>query len=142
MTAPGEPRPQPGVVRVRQRGWFETRWRQFRHAPTPVVRAVLASLGVAVVLGVALLAYDLALSRGTALPGGDLRTAAGVAFVFAVAILGAGITYLVVPQPGRPGVRSKWSAALGLFAALPIAYLSLVVLFDLIKPLVNPLLGG
>ena len=37
----------------------------------------------------------------------------------AVAVLGAWITYLVVPQPGRPGTRSKWSAALGLFAALP-----------------------
>jgi len=49
--------------------------------------------------------------------------------------LGTWITYLVVPQPGRPGVRSGWSAALGLFAALPIAYLAPVVLFQVVKPL-------
>jgi len=55
--------------------------------------------------------------------------------VVAVAGLGAWITYLVVPQPGRPSVRSGWSAALGLFAALPIAHLALVVLFQVGKPL-------
>jgi hypothetical protein len=98
---------------------------------------VLSSLLVAVVLGVLFLAYDLALEGGATLPGGDLRTPAGVAFVIAVAGLGAWITYLVVPQPGRPGVRSGWSAALGLFAALPIAYLTLVVLFQVVKPLLG-----
>ncbi len=123
---------------VRRRGWLEVRWRQLRNAPTPVVRAVSASVAVATVLGLAFLAYDVALSRGAILPGGDLRTPAGVAFVVAVAILGAWITYLVVPQPGRPGVRSRWSAALGLFAALPIAYLALVVLFGLVKPILFP----
>jgi hypothetical protein len=98
---------------------------------------VLSSLLVAVVLGGLFLAYDLALDNGATLPGGDLRTLAGVAFVIAVAGLGAWITYLVVPQPGRPGVRSGWSAALGLFAALPIAYLTLVVLFQVVKPLLG-----
>ena len=51
----------------------EIRWRQFRNAPRPVVRAVAASLIVAVVLALAYLAYDVALSRGATLPGGDLR---------------------------------------------------------------------
>ena len=122
---------------VRHRSWLEVRWRQLNTAPPPVFRAVLSSLLVAVVLGGLFLAYDLALDSGATLPGGDLRTLAGVAFVIAVAGLGAWITYLVVPQPGRPGVRSGWSAALGLFAALPIAYLTLVVLFQVVKPLLG-----
>ena len=118
----------------RRRGWLEIRWRQLRRAPTPVVRAVGSSVAVAAVLGVAFLAYDLAIGAGATLPGGDLRTLAGVAFVAAVAILGAWLTYLAVPQPGRPGTRSAWSAALGLLAALPIAYLALVLLFQVLKP--------
>lgn len=126
-----DPRP------VRQRSWLEVRWRQLHNAPPPVFRAVFSSLAVAVVLGGLFLAYDLALGDGARLPGGDLRTAAGVTFVAAVAGLGAWITYLVVPQPGRPGVRSGWSAALGLFAALPIAYLTLVILFQVVKPLLG-----
>ena len=31
--------------------------------------------------------------------------------------------------------RTPWSAALGLFAAVPIAYLVLVVLHEILKPL-------
>lgn len=133
--APG-PRTEPAAPR---RGWFEIRWRQFRRAPTPVVRAVLSSVAVAAVLGALYLAYDLALDAGADLPGGDLRVLAGFLFVSAVAILGSWLTYLVVPQPGRPGRRSGWSAALGLFAALPIAYLALVLLFQVIKPLLTSL---
>ena len=128
-----ELRPRP----ARQRSWLEIRRRQLRNAPPPVFRAVFSSLAVAVVLSGLFLAYDLALGRGARLPGGDLRTLAGVAFVVVVAVLGAWITYLVVPQPGRPGVRSGWSAALGLFAALPIAYLALVVVFQVVKPLLT-----
>src|SRR5207247_3320385 len=56
-----------------QRSWLAVRWRQFRHAPRPVVRAVGSSLAVATVLGLAYLAHDVALTRGTTLPGGDLR---------------------------------------------------------------------
>jgi len=143
------PLPGPAVTAPRhgpaaappRRGWFDVRWRQFRRAPTPVVRAVLSSVGVAAVLGILFLVYDLALDAGADLPGGDLRVLAGFVFVAAVAILGSWLTYLVVPQPGRPGVRSKWSAALGLFAALPIAYLALVLLFQVVKPLLSAL-GG
>lgn len=122
---------------VRRRGWLEVRWRQLRRAPTPVVRAVLSSAAVAAVLGILLLIYDFALDAGADTPGGDLRVLAGFLFVGAVAFLGAWLTYLVVPQPGRPGVRSKWSAALGLFAALPIAYLALVLLFQIVKPVLQ-----
>jgi hypothetical protein len=122
---------------MRRRGWFEVRWRQLRRAPTPVVRAVLSSAAVAAVLGILLLVYDLALDAGADLPGGDLRVLAVFLFVGAVAFLGTWLTYLVVPQPGRPGVRSGWSAALGLFAALPIAYLALVLLFQIVKPVLQ-----
>lgn len=137
---PGADSPRPSGATPR-RGWFDIRWRQFRRAPTPVVRAVVSSVVVAAVLGILLLVYDLALDAGADLPGGDLRVLAGFAFVAAVAILGSWLTYLLVPQPGRPGVRSKWSAALGLFAALPIAYLALVLLFQVVKPVLAAL-GG
>ena len=64
---------------IRGRSWADVRWRQFRHAPRPVVRAVLSSLSVAIVLAIGYLAYDVALSRGASLPGGDLRVLAMVA---------------------------------------------------------------
>ena len=121
-----------------RRSWLEVRWRQFRNAPRPVVRAVGSSLGVALVLGLLYLAYDVALSRGAHLPGGDLRFAAGVLFVVAVLVSGSLITWLVVPLPRGSGTRSTrtpWSAALGLFAAIPIAYLVLVVVIQVLKPL-------
>ena len=123
---------------VRRRGWFEVRWRQFRNAPRPVVRAVLSPLVVAIVLGLGYLAYDVALARGAVLPGGDLRALAVVCFVALVLIVGAAVTYLIVPQPtgsGERRSRSPWSAALGLFAAVPIAYLILIVEGQLLRPL-------
>jgi len=136
MTGPHDDETQGGPVR--RRGWLEIRWRQFRNAPRPIVRAVLSPLAVAVVLGLAYLVYDVALTRGAVLPGGDLRALALVGFVVAVLIAGALITYLVVPQPtgsgGRP-TRSVWSAALGFFAAVPIAYLVLVVEGQILRPL-------
>lgn len=133
MTTGEEPRDA-----IRRRGWFEIRWRQFRNAPRPVVRAVLSPLVVAVVLGLAYLAYDVALARGSVLPGGDLRVLAVTAFVVLVLAIGSAVTYLIVPQPtGSDGrrTRSPWSAALGLFAAVPIAYLILVVEGQLLRPL-------
>lgn len=129
----------PGAGRPGQRSWLEVRWRQLRNPPPPVLRAVLSDLAVAVVLGVLYLAYDVALSRGASLPGGDLRTLAVAVLVLGVIVAGSWITYLVVPQPtgGLPGPprRSGWSAALGFFAALPIAYLVLVVAVQVLKPL-------
>ena len=121
----------------RQRSWLEIRWRQFRNAPRPVVRAVGSSLGVALLLGAAYLAYDVALSRGASLPGGDLRVGAAVLYVLAVLVAGSVITWLIVPLPrgsGARATRTPWSAALGLFAAIPIAYLVLVVAIQVLKP--------
>ena len=131
----GGGRPQP-----QRRGWLEIRWRQFRNAPRPVVRAVLSPLAVAVVLAAAYLAYDVALSRGAALPGGDLRVLAGTLYVVAVLVVGSFVTWLVVPLPsgGRTrSTRTAWSAALGLFAALPIAYLVLVMALEVVRPLLG-----
>jgi hypothetical protein len=125
---------------VRRRSAVEIRWRQFRHAPRPVVRAVLSSLVVAIVLGVGYLAYDVALRHGIVLPGGDLRTLYLVIDVVVVLVVGSVVTWLVVPQPrGASGVarRSAWSAALGFFAAVPVTYLVLVVVVQILEPLVG-----
>ena len=123
---------------VRRRSWAEVRWRQFRNAPRPIVRAVASSLVVAIVLGLGYLAYDVAVGRGTRLPGGDLRTLFVAVYVAIVLLVGTVVTYLVVPQPTGGGTmrrRSGWSAALGFFAAVPIAYLVLVVLTQIVEPL-------
>ncbi len=131
---PGRPdRPAP-------RSWADVRWRQFRNAPRPIVRAVAASLSVAVVLAVAYLAYDVAISRGAALPGGDLRTLAVAVYVVVVLTSGSLITWIVVPQPSGSGTavrRTAWSAALGFFASVPIAYLVLVAAVQLVRPLLG-----
>jgi hypothetical protein len=135
MTEPRDPAAVPP-----RRSWAEIRWRQFRRAPRPVVRAVAASLSVAVVLALAYLAYDVALSRGAALPGGDLRTLAVAVYVVLVLAIGSLVTYLVVPQPTGSGTvvrRNGWSAALGFFAAVPIAYLVMVVAVQIIRPLLG-----
>lgn len=123
--------------RAPRRSWAEIRWRQFRNAPRPVVRAVAASLSVAIVLAVGYLAYDVALSRGVSLPGGDLRVLAVAAYGIVVLVSGSLVTYLVVPEPAGAGNvtrRSAWSAALGFFAAVPIAYLVLVAAVQLVRP--------
>ena len=125
---------------VRRRGWAEIRWRQFRNAPRPVVRAVASSLVVAVVLAVAYLAYDVALERGAVLPGGDLRTLAVALYVAVVLMTGTVVTWLVVPQPTGSGTvkrRTAWSAALGFFAAVPIAWLVIIAAIQLVRPLLG-----
>jgi hypothetical protein len=115
------------------------RWHQFRHAPRPVVRAVATSSIAAFVLGILYLAYDIAVTRGASLPGGDLRALALLLVVALVLAIGTVITYLIVPQPtgagGRPA-RSVWSGALGFFAALPIAYVALVIASQVLKPFI------
>jgi hypothetical protein len=101
---------------------------------------VLSSLVVAVVLAVAYLGYDLAIERGTDLPGGDLRLLALAAYTVAVLVVGTFVTYLVVPQPTGSGSvrrRSRWSAALGFFAAVPIAWLVMIVTLQLIRPMLG-----
>lgn len=142
-SAPGDPAPirAPAAVRPptpKPRSWLDVRWRQFRNAPRPVVRAVGSSLAVATILGLAYLAYDVALTRGAVLPGGDLRVLAQVADVVAVIAIGSVVTWLIVPRPrgsADRSTRTAWSAALGLFAAIPIAYLVLVVVTQILKPL-------
>ena len=102
------------------------------------MRAVLSSLLVAIVLAVAYLAYDLAIGRGARFPGGDLRLLALTVYVVVVLLAGTVITYLVVPQPTGSGIvrrRSGWSAALGFFAAVPIAWLVMIATLQLIRPL-------
>lgn len=125
---------------VRRRGWLEIRWRQFRNAPRPIVRAVLSPLVVAVALGLGYLAYDLALAHGAILPGGDLRLPAILGYVAGVLGSGTVVTYLIVPQPTGSGTRrsrSAWSAALGFFASVPIAYLVMVVVSQILRPLLD-----
>ena len=99
----------------------------------------MSSLSVALVLGVLFLAYDIALDRGADLPGGDLRLA-GPRRVRAARAGGRGVRDVAGGAAAhRAGAtrrtRTPWSLALGLFAAVPIAYLVLVVLHEMIKPL-------
>jgi hypothetical protein len=134
----GEPVGDPVRPPIRHRSWGEIRWRQFRNAPRPVVRAVLSSLVVAIALGIVYLAYDLALSRRASLPGGDLRVLFVALDVVVVLATGSIVTYLVVPQPTGSGdrvMRTAWSAALGFFAAVPVCYLVLVLAVQVIEPL-------
>lgn len=128
------------TVHHQRRSWWEVRWRQFRNPPRPVVRAVGANLAVASVLGALYLAYDVALARGARLPGGDLRAPFVVVDVVLVLGLGSLITYFIVPLPrgsGDRATRTGWSAALGLFAAVPIAYLVLVLVSQVLRPLLD-----
>ncbi len=101
---------------------------------------MLASLVIAVILAVAYLVYDVALDRGATPPGGDLRVLALAAYGLVVLVVGSVVTYLVVPQPTGAGTvrrRSGWSAALGFFAAVPIAWLVMVAALQIVRPLLG-----
>jgi hypothetical protein len=140
VASPIRPPIRPPRPPIHRRSWGEIRWRQFRNAPRPVVRAVLSSLIVAIALGIAYLAYDVALGHGATLPGGDLRVLFVALDVVVVLATGSIVTYLVVPQPtgsGDRAVRTAWSAALGFFAAVPVCYLVLVVAVQVIEPLLT-----
>ncbi len=141
MASPSPERPRP--AEPRQRGFFEVRWRQFRKAPRPVVRAVASSLVIALVLGVAFEAYDIALDDGAKLPGGDLRIGFLAMYVALVLAVGSFLTWLIVPLPSGAArtrtTRTGWSAMLGLFAAVPIAYLVLVLFHEILKPILTHL---
>jgi hypothetical protein len=111
-----------------QRSWLEVRWRQLRNPPPPVLRAVLANLAVAIVGGLLLYLYT------RLVPDGDVAPWV-VLFVVAVIIVGSLATYLWVELPTGSGTqrrRSVWASVLGFFAAIPIAYLVLVVVFQLL----------
>jgi hypothetical protein len=129
------------VSEAPRRSAIDVRWRQFRHAPRPVVRAVATSLVVAIAAGLAYLAYDVALLRGARLPGGDLRLLFLTLYTALVLIAGSVVTWLVVPLPtgaGSRAVRTPWSAALGLLAAVPVCYLVIVVVVQVLEPLLAP----
>lgn len=103
------------------------------------MRAVTADLAVAILGGVLLLIDRQSLTHGTVQAGaGDLAPAVAL-FVVAVVVAGSALTWWWVPQPGAGDAtrRSGWSAMLGLFAALPIAYLVLVLVFQVIGPLLG-----
>jgi hypothetical protein len=113
------------------RTWLEVRWRQLRNPPPPVLRAVLANVAVALVGGLGLLLYTLSLPVGAQLGLPVLI------FVLLVVIAGSLLTYLWVELPtGASGVRrrSGWAALLGLFAALPIAYLVIILVLQVLAP--------
>jgi hypothetical protein len=131
----------------RARGFFRKRLHQLRNAPTPVFRAVASNVAIATLLTVGYLLYDLEVERAIraggsleeVLFGRDLRAEAAAVLVIGTALFGSLLTYLFVPQPRRSGSgveRSGWSALLGLFASLPIAYIALVIESQILKPLV------
>ena len=85
------------------------------------------------VLGVALLAYDLLV------PNAQLAPLIALYVVVVIAV-GSVLTYLWVELPtGASGEkrRSSWAGVLGLFAAIPIVYLVLVLLFQVVAPLLG-----
>jgi hypothetical protein len=113
---------------VRQRSSLEVQWRKLRNPPPPVLRAVLANLAVAVAGALALYLYALLV------PGVDLAPWL-VLYVVVVIVVGSLFTYLWVELPTGAGSerrRSPWAGVLGFFAALPIAYLVLVVFFQVL----------
>ena len=112
----------------RQRSWLEVQWRKLRNPPPPVFRAVFGNLVVAALGGALLFVY----SRLN--PGADLAPLI-VLFIAGVVVAGSVLTYLWVELPtGASGIRrrSAWAALLGFFASVPIAYLVLVVVFQLL----------
>ena len=122
---------------ARPRSWLEVRWRQFRNPPQPVLRAVVANLVVAVIGAVALLALDLSLGAGRAR---ELLAYGIILYVSLVVMAGTVATYLWVPLPsGASGARRRswWSGVLGFFTSIPIAYLGLVLVFQVLEPLLG-----
>jgi hypothetical protein len=92
---------------------------------------VLANVAVALVGGLGLLLYTLSVPVGAQLGLPVL------VFVLTVVMAGSLLTYLWVELPtGASGVRrrSGWAALLGLFAALPIAYLVIILVLQVLAP--------
>ncbi|MET0773245.1 MAG: hypothetical protein ABWZ82_09185 [Candidatus Limnocylindrales bacterium] len=120
------------------RGWLETRVREARNPPPPVFRAVVANMVVAVIGAIALLAWDWLASRDPSLP--DITLGLTAVYVVVVLVAGSVLTWLWVELPtGASGERrrSPWAGLLGLFAAVPIVYLVLVVVLQVIRPMLG-----
>ena len=111
-----------------QRSWLEIQWRKARNPPPPVLRAVLGNLAIAALGGLLIFVY------AKLNPDADLAPLV-VIFVAVVIIAGSLLTYLWVELPtGASGARrrSAWAGILGFFASVPIAYLVLVVVFQVL----------
>ena len=112
----------------RERSWLEVQWRKVRNPPPPVLRAVLANLAVAIAGGLLLYVY------ARLAPAADLAPWVAL-FVLVVIAAGSLATYLWVELPTGAGTerrRSPWASVLGFFASVPIAYLVLVVVFQVL----------
>jgi hypothetical protein len=119
-------------------GWLETRVRQARNPPPPVLRAVVANMVVAIVGAVILIAWDWLASRDPSLP--DITLGLTAIYVIVVLVAGSVLTWLWVELPtGASGERrrSPWAGLLGFFAAVPIVYLVLVIALQVIQPMLG-----
>jgi hypothetical protein len=120
------------------RGWLETRVRQARNPPPPVLRAVVANMVVAIIGAVILIAWDWLASRDPSLP--DITLGLTAIYVIVVLVAGSILTWLWVELPTGAGGerrRSPWAGLLGFFAAVPIVYLVLVVALQVIQPMLG-----
>ena len=111
-----------------ERSWLEVQWRKVRNPPPPVFRAVASNVIVAAIGGLILFFY------GRSNPGADLTPWIALYIVIVVAA-GSLATYFWVKLPtGASGVRrrSAWAGVLGLFSSLPVAYLALVIVFQIL----------
>ena len=93
-----------------------------------MLRAVIGNLVIAAIGGALLFVF------ARLNPGASLAPVI-VLFIAVVVIVGSVLTYLWVELPtGASGIRrrSAWAGLLGFFASVPIAYLVLVVVFQLL----------
>ncbi len=125
---------------VRQRSWAEIRWRQFRNAPaTGRARRCCRACRRGRRWPSRTSSTTSRSAVAPTLPGGDLRLLALVALHRA----GAGrrepssrtSSSRSRRAPGRSAAGQRWSAALGFFAAVPIAWLVMVVALQVVRPL-------
>jgi hypothetical protein len=111
-----------------ERSWLEVQWRKVRNPPPPVFRAVASNVIVAAIGGALLFLY------GRATPGADIAPLIAL-YVLIVVAAGSLATYFWVKLPtGASGVRrrSAWAGVLGFFSSLPVAYLALVIVFQIL----------
>jgi hypothetical protein len=116
----------------------ETRVRQARNPPPPVLRAVVANMVVASIGAIVLIAWDWLAAHDPRLP--DVGLGLTALYIVVVLVAGSILTYLWVELPtGASGVRrrSPWAGLLGFFAAVPIVYLVLVVALQVIRPILG-----
>ena len=86
------------------------------------------------------LAYDVAMRRGAvAARAATCGRSISSSTSSLVLVVGSVVTWLVVPSRAARDreTRSPWSAALGFFAAVPVCYLVLVVVVQVLEPLLG-----